>query len=103
MLKMIVLATNNRNKVLEFQEILKDYKIELKCIADFGPLPEAVENGDTFDLMKTPIKRHFIMLKFLAFQQLPTTLGWLSRPLTVNRGCFLQDMPVKMPPMKKIA
>lgn len=49
MLNMIVLATNNKNKVMEFRNILKDYKIELKCISDFGPLPEAVEDGTTFD------------------------------------------------------
>lgn len=49
MLKMIVLATNNKNKVYEFANILKDYNIELKCISDFGPLPEALEDGKTFD------------------------------------------------------
>ena len=88
MLKMIVLATNNKNKVFEFQEILKDYEIELKCIADFGPLPEAVENGDTFD--ENAYKKAL-------------TPDWLSRLLMGSLGCFQQDMPVKMPPMKKIA
>lgn len=49
MLKMIVLATTNKKKVEEFQHVLKDYKIELKSLSDFGPLPEAVEDGLTFD------------------------------------------------------
>ncbi|KAB2892193.1 MAG: XTP/dITP diphosphatase [Desulfobulbaceae bacterium] len=46
---MIVLATNNRKKVEEFEQILGKYDIEFKCVADFGPLPEPVEDGETFD------------------------------------------------------
>ncbi|HEB69266.1 MAG TPA: XTP/dITP diphosphatase [Desulfobulbus sp.] len=45
----IVLATNNKNKVREFKELLKDSPIEIKCLQDYGPLPEAVEDGETFD------------------------------------------------------
>jgi len=45
----IVLATNNKNKVKEFKELLKDSPIEIKCLLDYGPLPEAVEDGETFD------------------------------------------------------
>jgi XTP/dITP diphosphohydrolase len=45
----IVLATNNKNKVKEFKEILKDSPIQIKCLQDYGPLPEAVEDGETFD------------------------------------------------------
>ena len=45
----IVLATNNKNKVREFKELLKDSPIVIKCLQDFGPLPEAVEDGETFD------------------------------------------------------
>jgi XTP/dITP diphosphohydrolase len=35
--------------VKEFREILKDFKIELKSLDDFGPIPEAIEDGLTFD------------------------------------------------------
>ncbi len=45
----IVLATNNKNKVKEFQEILKDSSVQIKCLQDYGPLPEAIEDGETFD------------------------------------------------------
>ena len=45
----IVLATRNKGKIKEFQEILKDYPVDLKSLADFGPIPEAVEDGETFD------------------------------------------------------
>lgn len=49
MVSMIVLATTNKHKVSEFQEMLKGYNIELRSLADFGPIPEAVEDGETFD------------------------------------------------------
>lgn len=45
----IVLATRNKGKIKEFQEILKGYPVELKSLADFGPVPEAIEDGETFD------------------------------------------------------
>ncbi len=49
MVNIIVLATNNKNKVKEFQHLLKDFKIEIRSLSDFGPIPEAIEDGDTFD------------------------------------------------------
>ena len=49
MLTIIVLATNNKNKVAEFQSILGDFKVEIRSLADFGPIPQAVEDGETFD------------------------------------------------------
>lgn len=49
MVNILVLATQNKNKVKEFQHLLKDFKIEIRSLADFGPIPEVVEDGDTFD------------------------------------------------------
>jgi len=49
MYNIIVLATNNANKVKEFKELLKDTPVEIKYLKDYGPLPEAVEDGETFD------------------------------------------------------
>jgi XTP/dITP diphosphohydrolase len=45
----IVLATNNQNKVKEFQQMVKDFPVTVKCLKDFGPLPEVIEDGETFD------------------------------------------------------
>ncbi len=45
----LVLATRNKGKVKEFEELLKDTNIELRSLNDFGPIPEAVEDGETFD------------------------------------------------------
>lgn len=49
MIPMIVIATKNQNKLVEFKEILKDSNIEVRSLADFGPIPEIIEDGDTFD------------------------------------------------------
>ena len=46
---MIVLATRNKNKVSEFREMLKGYDVDLRSLDDFGPIPEAIEDGETFD------------------------------------------------------
>ena len=45
----IVLATSNKNKLKEMQNLLKDFPVTIKSLADFGPMPEAIEDGETFD------------------------------------------------------
>lgn len=47
--QIIVLATRNKGKVEELREMLKGYPVDLKSLNDFGPIPEAVEDGATFD------------------------------------------------------
>ena len=49
MVTIIVLATRNAGKVKEFQEMLKDFPVEIKNLNDFGPIPEVEEDGETFD------------------------------------------------------
>lgn len=49
MIPMLVVATKNKNKLIEFREILKNSTIDVKSLADFGPIPEVIEDGETFD------------------------------------------------------
>ena len=49
MLSILVVATRNKNKLREFRELLKDLQIEIRSLDDFGPTPEAIEDGDSFD------------------------------------------------------
>lgn len=49
MVDILVLATTNKNKVKEFREMVGDFPVEIKSVADFGPIPECIEDGDTFD------------------------------------------------------
>ncbi len=45
----IVLATTNKGKIREITELLKDYPVDIKNLSDFGPIPEVIEDQDTFD------------------------------------------------------
>jgi len=49
MVRIIVLATRNSGKVREFQQLLKNFPVEIKNLDDFGPIPEVEEDGNTFD------------------------------------------------------
>ncbi|MBA3009340.1 MAG: XTP/dITP diphosphatase [Proteobacteria bacterium] len=49
MKQIIVLATTNKGKTREIREMLKDFPIEIKNLSDFGPIPEVIEDGLTFD------------------------------------------------------
>ena len=46
---MVVLATGNKGEVAEMKELLKDFPVDLKSLNDFGPIPEVIEDGATFD------------------------------------------------------
>jgi XTP/dITP diphosphohydrolase len=45
----IVLATRNTGKVKEMREVLSGFPVEIRSLDDFGPIPEVVEDGETFD------------------------------------------------------
>ncbi|MBW1989117.1 MAG: XTP/dITP diphosphatase [Deltaproteobacteria bacterium] len=45
----IVLATTNQGKLSEIKRLLSNQPVQFKSLADFGPIPKAVEDGDTFD------------------------------------------------------
>ncbi len=44
----ILIATQNRGKLREIQAELADLDLQLICLADLEPCPEAVESGQTF-------------------------------------------------------
>jgi XTP/dITP diphosphohydrolase len=47
--QIIVLATRNKGKIREFKSLLSHPSIEIRNLDDFGPIPEVVEDGNTFD------------------------------------------------------
>jgi XTP/dITP diphosphohydrolase len=44
----VVLATRNNGKILEFRELLAQFRVELRGIGEFPPIPDVVEDGETF-------------------------------------------------------
>lgn len=49
MKQILVLATTNKGKTREIEELLKGFPLQIKNLEDFGPIPEAIEDGKTFD------------------------------------------------------
>lgn len=47
--RILVIATHNKGKTAEIRDLLKAFPITIKNLDDFGPIPEVVEDGDTFD------------------------------------------------------
>jgi XTP/dITP diphosphohydrolase len=45
----LVLATRNPGKTDEIRDLLKPFPVEIRNLDDFGPIPEVVEDGATFD------------------------------------------------------
>ena len=45
----LVIATRNKGKTSEIRELLKGFPIEIMDLDDFGPIPEVVEDGESFD------------------------------------------------------
>jgi XTP/dITP diphosphohydrolase len=45
----LVIATRNHGKAKEINSLLKDYPVIIKNLDDFGPIPEVIEDGITFE------------------------------------------------------
>ena len=59
MFNLLVLATTNQNKVREFKQFVSEFPVEIKSLSDFGPLPEVIEDGSTFDENAYKKARHY--------------------------------------------
>jgi XTP/dITP diphosphohydrolase len=47
--RILVIATRNPGKTAEIRDLLVDFPVTVKNLDDFGPIPEVIEDGDTFD------------------------------------------------------
>ena len=47
--RILVIATRNKGKTAEIRDLLNAFPVTIKDLDDFGPIPEVVEDGDTFD------------------------------------------------------
>lgn len=45
----LVIASRNVKKTEEIRTLLAGFPVDVKDLSDFGPIPEAVEDGDTFE------------------------------------------------------
>jgi len=79
MLNIVVLATKNKGKLKEFQVLLKDFPVEVRSLADFGPIPEVVEDGETFD--DNAYKKAHFTAKFLGLPAIADDSGLVVEAL----------------------
>ncbi|MDB4443918.1 XTP/dITP diphosphatase [bacterium] len=69
----IVLATRNKGKISEIETLLSSFGIEIKGLEDFGPIPEVVEDGETFE--DNAYKKAHFTAKILGFPTLADDSG----------------------------
>ncbi|NOQ46618.1 MAG: XTP/dITP diphosphatase [Desulfobulbaceae bacterium] len=86
MFNIIVLATGNKNKVKEFQKLLKDFSVQIKYLKDYGPLPPVVEDGETFDANAYKKAHHYA--RVLGLPCLADDSGLLVEALDGRPGVY---------------
>jgi XTP/dITP diphosphohydrolase len=80
----IILATRNRGKIREFQELLSGFDIEIKSLLDFGPVPAVIEDGETFE--DNAYKKAFQTARMLGFPALADDSGLVVEALSGEPG-----------------
>jgi XTP/dITP diphosphohydrolase len=80
----LVLATRNQGKVAEFMELLSGFDMEIRSLNDFGPIPEAVEDGATFE--ENAYKKAHFTARVLGFPALADDSGLVVPALGGDPG-----------------
>lgn len=86
MKQILVLATTNQGKTREFKQLLKGFDIEIKDLSDFGPIPEVIEDGETFD--DNAYKKASFTAKVLGYPALADDSGLCVDALNGAPGIF---------------
>jgi XTP/dITP diphosphohydrolase len=84
--KTIILATSNKGKISEIKELLKDFDIRIKSLLDFDPIPQIVEDGETFE--DNAHKKASFTAKALGFTSLADDSGLVVEALGGAPGVY---------------
>ena len=82
----LVLATRNKGKTEEIRALLKGHPVELKNLDDFGPIPEVIEDGDTFD--DNAYKKASFTARVLGFPAIADDSGLTVEALDGSPGVY---------------
>ena len=82
----LVLATRNEGKIAEFKTLFSGFPIEMKSLNDFGPIPDVVEDGKTFE--DNAYKKAHFTAKVLGFPALADDSGLVVEALGGQPGVF---------------
>ena len=80
----LVLATRNQGKILEFRELLSGFDVQVKNLNDFGPIPQVVEDGETFE--ENAYKKAHFTARVLGFPALADDSGIMVHALKGSPG-----------------
>lgn len=82
----LVIATRNKGKTAEIADLLKGFPVVLKNLDDFGPIPEVVEDGKTFD--DNAYKKASFTARVLGFPALADDSGLVVDALDGRPGVY---------------
>lgn len=77
--RILVIATRNRGKTAEIRDLLEAFPVQIKNLDDFGPIPEVVEDGDTFEA--NAYKKSSFTARVLGYPALSDDSGLLVEAL----------------------
>jgi len=80
----LVIATGNPGKVLEIEDLLNGFPIQIKSLSDFGPIPEVEEDGETFE--ENAYKKASFTAKILGIPALADDSGLMVDALVGEPG-----------------
>jgi XTP/dITP diphosphohydrolase len=82
----LVIATTNPGKTAEIREMLDNFPVNIKNLADFGPIPPVEEDGDTFD--DNAYKKASVVSKILGLPALADDSGLVVDALDGAPGVY---------------
>lgn len=82
----LILATNNAHKVEEIKTLLSDFPCEILCLSDFPEIPQAIEDGESFD--ENAYKKASHVAKILGLPALADDSGLVVPALNNEPGIF---------------
>ncbi|MBU2453351.1 MAG: Non-canonical purine NTP pyrophosphatase, partial [Proteobacteria bacterium] len=86
MKQILVLATTNKGKTKEIRELLNGFPVDIRNLADFGPIPEVIEDGDTFD--DNAYKKAAFTAKILGYPAMADDSGLCVQALDGAPGVY---------------
>ena len=88
----VVLASRNKKKLLELEDILAPFDIRVRSVLEFDRVPEIAETGTTF-CENAALKAEGVARELGGVRFWRMTQGWSSIISGVSRGCTLRDTP----------
>ena len=82
----LVIATRNPGKTAEIRDLLQGFAVEVRNLSDFGPIPEVVEDGETFD--ENAYKKSSFTARVLGYPALADDSGLVVAALDGAPGVF---------------